>query len=554
MTTAADELLDLLAREPAPTRDRLRALNTTVSRRWRAPLQRCDVLLAAYRRQVRDGGRAPSATLEQVLQLNRTRTVSGVTTVTVLTKPYACPGRCVYCPTQRTAPKSYLDNEPAVLRAIRHRYDPYDQVRGRLDALTNTGHPTQKIELIVKGGTWSFYPEPYQRWFIERCFEAANENGTGSLFSKAPGQNENRYHFHDVSWEPLVAAQRDNETATHRLIGITIETRPDYVTLAEVARLRRLGVTRVEIGVQHLDERVLVLTQRDHTTREIAEATRLLKDAGLKVAYHMMPNLPGSTPALDRWAFEELFANPAYRPDTLKIYPCSVVQEAELYDWWRAGRYAPYTTEELTELLVDLKRAVPPYARIERVIRDIPSTSILAGNTATNLREVVARRMRARGLRCQCIRCREIRDAAHATHLRLARRDYDASGGREVFLSWEDADDRLYALLRLRRTATNQARVRELHTYGPSLAVDDHAPQATQHRGLGRALLAEAERVAREEWRYARITVTSGVGVRVYYRRLGYVLDGADMVKRISVPGTERVQCILTSASTVAVS
>ncbi len=523
---AAEYLLDLLAQEPAPTRQRLRTLNKTASRRLGVPLQRCDALLAAYRQQVRDRRRAPSPALERLFQLNRTRTVSGVTTVTVLTKPYACPGRCVYCPTQQRAPKSYLTNEPAVLRAIRHEYDPYAQVRGRLEALRNTGHPTQKIELIVKGGTWSFYPERYQRWFLARCFDACNE----------PPED---ISDGETSWEELAAAQRRNETATHRLIGMTIETRPDYVSGGEVSRLRRLGVTRVELGVQHLDDDVLTLIQRDHTTREIIEATRLLKDAGLKVAYHLMPNLPGSTPALDRWVFEELFANPAYRPDTLKIYPCSVVEDAELYDWWRQGRFVPYTTEALAALLVELKRFVPPYVRIERVIRDIPSTSIVTGNKATNLREVVARRMRAMGLRCHCVRCREIRDADHAAELHVVRREYDASGGREIFLSWEDAQERLYALLRLRRPTqevalpelTGAALIREVHTYGPSLPVDDHASEAVQHRGLGRTLVAEAERIAAEEWRCVRVAVTAGVGVREYYRRLGYALEGTYMIK-----------------------
>ena len=525
-----EELLDQLTQQPPSDRRGLFAAKRAVARRARQPLLRNDVLLRRYRTDVEQGRRSPSAALERTLTLNAVRSISGIATVTVITEPYACPGRCVYCPTEARAPKSYLPNEPAVLRAIRNGYDPYEQVTSRLRALHDTGHPTDKLELIIKGGTWSFYPEPYQEWFVQRCFDAANafqSNDTGAQTSA-----------------DLLDAQRRNETAGGRIIGLTIETRPDYVTLDEVRRLRRLGVTRVELGVQSLEDRILALILRDHSTRETREATALLRRHGFKIAYHLMPNLPGASPADDRRTFEQLFADPAYRPDALKIYPCVVTKTAELYEWWQQGRYRPYDDEVLTELLIDLKALVPPYVRIERVIRDIPSISIEAGCKFINLREEVHRRMRARGLRCRCIRCREIRRDA-AEDLQLTRRDYEVAAGREVFLSIEGADDgQLAAMLRLHAPSADAAApgfaaleraavVRELHTYGQHVPIDGRDRDAAQHRGLGRRLLAEAERIAREELGAERVAVIAGVGVREYYRKLGYRPEDTYMVKNL---------------------
>jgi elongator complex protein 3 len=424
MMDAVTRLLDQIAETMPAHRLALRRLKTAAAAQAGGPagrrtgqaggLIRNDVLLARYRADVAGGRRHRNERLERILTLNGIRSQSGIATVTVITEPYPCPGRCVYCPTEARAPKSYLTNEPAVMRALRHDYDPCRQVHARLDALEETGHPTDKIELIIKGGTWSFYPEPYQRTFIQRCLDAANDQASGALED----------------------AQRVNETARRRVIGLTIETRPDYVDDAEIRRLRELGVTRVELGVQTLEESVLELTVRDHGTAEVRRATALLKDAGFKVAYHLMPNLPGATPASDLESARRLFADPAYRPDALKLYPCVVIRSAELYDWWRAGRYVPYDDETLVELLIQIKRLVPPSVRIERVVRDIPSTSIQAGSRTTNLREEVQRRMRERGLRCRCIRCRQVRDDAagpftppRGAGFTLVRRTYAASGG-----------------------------------------------------------------------------------------------------------------------------
>ena len=521
-------LLDQITETLPSNRAQLRRLKTAVSARTRLPLIRNDALLARYRNEVARGARSVNNRLEQILTLNSIRSQSGLATVTVITEPYACPGRCVYCPTEARAPKSYLTNEPAVMRALRNDYDPYRQVWSRLEALEETGHPTDKVELIIKGGTWSFYPDTYQRMFIQRCFEAANDFG----------QESKRLDRNDT----LQDVQTRNETARSRVIGITIETRPDYVNEAEIRRLREFGVTRVELGVQTLEESVLTLIVRDHGTAEVRQATRLLKDAGFKVAYHLMPNLPGATPDSDVESARLLFAHPDYQPDTMKLYPCVVIETAELYEWWRAGRHVPYDDDILLELLIKIKQLVPPYVRIERVIRDIPSTSIRGGCLITNLREAVQGRMRARGLRCRCIRCRQVREDGEGTFT-LVRRDYEASGGREVFLSFEDdSTDRLASLLRLRTPSANgndlpvlngAGLIRELHSYGHHLPLHAHRNDAVQHHGFGQRLMEEAERLAREEFGLRRMAVIAGVGAREYYRRLGYELRDTYMVKML---------------------
>jgi elongator complex protein 3 len=433
------------------------------------------------------------------------------------------------------------------MRALRNDYDPYRQVRSRLEALVETGHPTDKIELIIKGGTWSFYPDAYQRTFIQRCVQAANEFGEGL---RVKGEKPDSSHPSPSTLHPsaLLDAQHINETAKNRIIGITIETRPDYVDETEIRRLRELGVTRVELGVQTLEASVLELIVRDHGTAEICDATRLLKDAGFKVAYHLMPNLPGATPDSDLESARTLFTDPGYQPDTLKLYPCVVIETAELYEWWRQGRYAPYDDETLIELLIRIKQLVPPYVRIERVIRDIPSTSIQAGCLVTNLREEIHQRMRARGLRCACIRCRQVRDAADGAFA-LVRRDYAASDGFEIFLSFEDeAMDRLASFLRLRIPSTSVTHqrhwlpaldgaglIRELHSYGHHLPLHHRSDGAVQHHGFGQRLLGEAERIAREEFGLQRMAVIAGVGVRDYYRKFGYELEDTYMVKTLHV-------------------
>jgi len=459
--------------------------------------------------------------LELLLKKREVRTISGVAPIAVLTKFYPCPGRCSYCPTEKNMPKSYLSNEPAVMRAITFNFDPKKQVAGRIKVLEMNGHPTDKLELIVIGGTWSALPDRYQKWFIQRCFDGANGRKSSSL----------------------AAAQKTNETAKHRIIGITLETRPDYITPVEISKMRKLGATRVELGVQSIYDSILQRNRRGHNVLATIHATKLLKDAGFKICYHMMPNLPGSTPAKDLKMFREIFENPDFQPDMIKIYPCVVTRGSEIYAWWKKGKYEPYSEKQLVELLINIKKILPPYVRVNRLIRDIPSPSIAAGNKVSNLREVVAAQMARRGFACKCIRCREIGHQKNLKHSapKLFIKKYRASGGIEYFISFDSQDKKiLYAFVRLRvpnfktepilPELKDAALIRELHTYGHLVPIDKNSPGATQHLGLGKKLMAEAEKIT-QKLKIEKMAVISGIGVREYYKKLGYHPDGTYMVK-----------------------
>ena len=448
--------------------------------------------------------------------------------VTVLTKPYPCPGHCLYCPGQKGMPKSYLKNEPAVMRAVLTKFDPYWQTKVRIDALKTNGHDTGKVELIVLGGTWSYYPKSYQNWFLKRCFDALN-NKTAKT---------------------LAQAQKWNETAAGRCVGLTLETRPDYITEEEVKRLRELGCTRVELGAQSIYDPVLKLNKRGHNVNQIIEATKLLKTAGFKVMYHLMPNLPGSNLQKDLKMFKEIFANPDFQPDLLKIYPCVVTKDSELYKYYRQKKFKPYSDKQLKEMLVKIKMDLPYYVRVTRLIRDIPAESIVAGNKITNLRQLIQQELKAKDKRCKCIRCRE---AGHqespkpeTRNPKLFIQKYKASDGIEYFLSIESKDRRvLYAFLRLRinndpddnfiAELKGAAIIRELHTYGEVASLGQTLcggqTGIVQHLGLGKKLMAEAEKIAKQN-KLKGIAVISGIGVREYYKKLGYELEGTYMIKR----------------------
>ncbi len=507
------------------TFDAFQKTERVVLRAFKQPFPKGADLLRTYRRMVAQGKIGRNESLERVLRLNRVRTLSGVAVVAILTKPFECPGLCIYCPSEKDIPKSYLADEPAVMRAVLNDFDPRRQVEMRLRALELTGHPTDKIELIVMGGTFSTLDRDYQVDFIRGSFDALNECDT----------------------EDLDEAFGVNERAPHRCVGLTLETRPDCIDGEEVLWMRRLGATRVELGVQSIYDDVLKLIQRGHLTQETISATRLLKDAGFKVGYHIMPNLPGSELSRDGQMFKILFENPDFRPDQLKIYPCVVVKEAELYNWWREGRYEPYGEEELVSLLAEVKKSLPHYVRISRLFRDIPSPRIEAGVKKVNLRQLVAKEMRKRGWRCRCIRCREIRGEVDFTELGnaiLFRHDYHTSGGREIFLSFEDPQrEHILSFLRLRIPSHHfsgekhfiselegAAIIREVHTYGELVPLGE-IREAAQHRGLGMKLIKEAEDIALMEFGIRKMAVISGVGVREYYRRLGYDLHGTYMIK-----------------------
>jgi elongator complex protein 3 len=443
------------------------------------------------------------------------RTISGVTPVAVMTQPLKCPGQCVFCPTYQSIPQSYTPESPAVLRAIRCGFDARKQVRLRLKALEGMGHPTDKIELIVMGGTFLAYPKDYQYQFIKDCLDGLN------------GQQS----------ADLEEAKKFNETAQHRCTGMCIETRPDWCGPEEIERMLQFGTTRVELGVQVLDDEIYRLTRRGHGVEDVVRATARLRENGFKVHYHWMPGLPGSTPEHDLELSRVLFEDERFRPDGLKLYPTMVVEGTELEKWYQEGRYQPYEVSTMVRLMVEIKSIVPKYVRISRVLRDIPAKFITAG-CKDSLRGVVRQRMKQKGVECKCIRCREYghraREGREIGEPRLVRMDYDAAGGREIFLSFEDGAETLFGLLRL-RIQEALAVIRELHIYGPEVPLSEQKEGAAQHKGLGKALLLEAERIAIEEFKAPQMTILSGIGAREYYRsEFGYRLEGDYMVKELS--------------------
>ena len=483
-------------------------------------------LLKVYHKLVKKRTLIQNKLLEKLLRTRPIRSLSGIVNISVLTKPYPCPGKCIYCPSQKGIPKSYLKGEPAVQRAILTDFNPYFQVQIRLKSLEKTGHPIDKIELRIIGGTWSYYPKRYQTWFIKRCFQAANEY-TSNL---------------KIKTRSLKELQKKNEKAKCRIIGITIETRPDYIDLKEIKRMRKLGITRVELGVQSIYDDVLKLNKRGHNVKATIKATQFLKDAGFKVSYQMMPNLPGSNFKKDIRMFKEIFQNPDFQPDLLKIYPLALVKEAPLYKSYKKNKFKPYPEKKLIELLVEIKKQVPFWCRIQRIIRDIPSKDIIAGGVKiSNLREVVQKRMKEKGLKCKCIRCREIRkDYNPNEKIYLFRENYLASDAKEIFLSFENKKrEKLYALLRLRISFNHilpilkdAAIIREVHTYGQMVPVDEKSI-SVQHKGLGKKLIRKAEKIIKEEFKINKVAVISGIGVRGYWRKLKYKLKDTYMVKKI---------------------
>jgi len=472
------------------------------------------MLVAAYQQLVESGEWQPDPRLLARIRMKPVRTLSGVTVVTVLTKPYPCPGKCIFCPTDVRMPKSYLPDEPGAMRALQHDFDPYNQVKSRLEALEAVGHPTDKIELLVLGGTWSAYRRDYQEWFILRIFDALNK----------------------VESKTLVEAQARNETAAHRNVGLAIETRPDHIDQQELAWLRYLGVTKVQLGAQSLDDRILELNQRGHTVEQTRQAVSLLRAGGFKIVLHWMPNLLGATPASDRVDFLRLWDG--FCPDEIKIYPNQLLANAELYEYWQRGEFEPYTTKELIDLIADIKPTIPRYCRVNRVIRDIPSTNVVEGNKRTSLRQDIHIEMKKRGTRCQCIRCREVRrQPVGRESLRLEDQIYQTGAAEEHFLSFVTEEDKIAAFLRLSLPELDEhgkppletdladlpgaAIVREVHVYGQSLEVGAKQDGLAQHTGMGTQLLHRAEEIAHRKG-FRRLAVIAAVGTRRYYLQRGF--------------------------------
>lgn len=456
------------------------------------------------------------------------RTISGVAPVAVITRPLnSCPYSCIYCPVETmNAPKSYTEKSPQVLRAQLANWNPFQQVQIRLKTFEMMGHPIDKIELLVMGGTFSSYPTDYQYEFIKGCYDGLNGFISDSLES----------------------AKKNNEKAKNRCVGLCIENRPDWCTEKIIDRLLGFGCTRTELGVQLLDDEIYKTTKRGHSIEDVVKGTQNLKDSCFKVGYHMMLGLPGSSPEKDIENLKLIFNDQRFRPDQLKIYPTFVVQGTELERMYSNGEYEPYDAEQIINLLIKIKQIVPEYTRIMKIMRDIPADYIVSSCKNSHLRDEVQRRVKELGLKCQCIRCREVGHKllkgkqVNENKVEICRLDYDASNGKEIFLSFEDMEnDILIGLLRLRipfkpfrhEINSQTALVREIHTYGPQVPVGMKANSELQHKGYGKILLEEAERIAKEEFGMTKMIIISGVGAREYFYKFGYRIDNNYVSKQL---------------------
>ena len=462
--------------------------------------------------------------LKGLLVKKPVKTASGVAVVALMPKPYACPhGRCTYCPggIESNSPNSYTGNEPSTINAIENDYNPKLQIKSKIEKLTAFGHDTSKMELVIVGGTFLFMPSDYQEYFIKSCYDALN--GTDS--------------------KDIVEAKLLNERAKIRNVGFTVETKPDYCKKEHIDTMLNYGITRVEIGVQTLQERVYKIVNRGHNYADVVESFQVSKDAGYKIVAHMMPGLPTMTPKEDVADFEKLFGDPDLKPDMLKIYPSLVIGGTPLAEDYEKGKYTPYSDDDMIDVLTQVKKNIPRWIRIMRVQREISPDEIIAGPKSGNLRQIVRQNLKRQGLACGCIRCREIGlGSTDIEEPEMRRIDYDSSGGKEVFLSFEDSKDSVYGFLRLRKPSARAHRneiddrtciVRELHVLGKSLKIGHRQAGRIQHMGLGRNLMREAEKISREEFDSDRLLVISAVGTRQYYKKLGYLLNGPYMSKAL---------------------
>ena len=546
----AEEFVKQALTKEILTRKDLQALKNQFSLKYKISSFSSIELLKAYNHLIETDDIEPNLAFEKLIRKRGVRSTSGIASITVITKDFECPGKCIYCPKEKDMPKSYLSNEPAVMRAILNDFDPSRQVIARLKGLEKTGHETSKIEVIISGGTFNFYPKRYQRDFVRGVFNGLNfdfssvrgvdKRGRGSRQEISLPTDATRLQkvlqIKPVKSKTLIEAQEVNEQANHRCVGLSVETRPDYVNPQELKFFRELGVTKVEIGVQCLDDEIYRLNSRGHTVKKVRDAMKLLKDFGFKINVHFMPNMYGSDLKKDFEMFKMLFEDPDFRPDWLKIYPCVVIPGTPLEKLYRTGKHKAYTDRQLTDLLVKFKGIVPRYCRITRLIRDIPAESILGGSKISNLRQVVQEEMRLAGKKCNCIRCREIKDDNFdSADVKLVTREYDSSDGKEYFLSFEDVvQDRLIGFLRLRIPSQyfaekkhylsdldDAAVIREIHVFGEQVKVEKKIKGAGQHRGYGSGLIDEAVKITKK-YGLKNLAVISGVGVREYYRRLGF--------------------------------
>lgn len=544
--------------------DELIKLKKLTPKRYRKVLQRYPKdgnklfsksdILTDYNELVSNGKLEENKLLRDFLRKKPTRTLSGVAPVTLLTKPYPCPSACIFCPTRNDQPKSYMSSEPGAMRAKMLQFDPYKQTLLRVKALENIGHSVEKVEIIILGGTWSFYKKDYQTWFVLRIFQALNDLESVSSLDKLDdleryiNKKNKANQFDNLEQgkleELLLKEQKKNESAKHKNVGLVIETRPDFINSQELKWLRFLGVTKIQIGVQSMDDEILKKNRRGHTVKQIKDAINMIRLAGFKIHAHWMLNLYGSTPEIDIAGFKKMFSDEGIHPDELKVYPCLVIEETPLHALTREGKHNPYTRQELLDTLVESKKHIQKYCRISRLFRDIPSFEITDGVKETNFREVVGREMEKRGLKCNCIRCREIKSSEFKIqNVKYEDLVYDTTIGKEHFLSYVTEDDKILGFLRFflpRKSLSNKhfieelkdsAIIREVHVYGVSKEITENREQKTvQHLGLGKKLLKKAEKIASDN-SFKKISVISAIGTRNYYKKQGYKLGKLYMYK-----------------------
>lgn len=525
-------------------------------------------LITAYKSLQKELNLTPNNNKNLLLniKMKEVRTISGVTPVTVLTKPYPCPGKCIFCPNDTKMPKSYLVNEPGAQRALANKFDPYSQTINRLIALHNIGHAVSKIELIVLGGTWSSYPQSYQIWFINRCFVALNDfskNPTNTFFKtkntdpinsknlvNIKGENlSSTVSYNRViagalkiskqlketeTWANLEKSQKINEKAKVRCIGLSIETRPDEINEHEVVNIRKLGATKVQLGVQSLNNTVLKLNKRGHTIAQTAYAFNLLRKAGFKIQIHYMPNLYGSSVKKDIADFKKLFSNKNFKPDEIKLYPCSLISSAELINYYNKKLWVPYTKNELLKVLLNNLKSVKEYCRVTRVIRDIPSQDIVFGNKLTNFRQIVETYAKNKNISFKEIRNREVKNTdLKVVNYKLKVKKYKTQISTEYFLSYVDNNFNIAGFLRLSlpintknnfiKELNNTAIIREIHIYGNTVDVGKKTSNKAQHMGFGKKLIEYAEKLALKN-NFNKLTVISSIGTREYYKKRGFTM------------------------------
>lgn len=445
------------------------------------------------------------------------RSKSGITPLTVVLKPRKCNhGTCIYCPGGDYVPQSYTDKSPAIMRAMALKYDVREQVKARLESLIKMGHPTEKIELIIIGGTFLQYPREYKYDYVKGCYDVLNR-----LPSKT-----------------LEEAQKINENAEHRIVALCIENRPDNCSIEDIKEMREFGCTRVEIGIQILDDEIYKKTARGHTIQDVVLASKRLKNAGFKLGYHIMPGIPYSNPEKDLEKFKLVFSDSRFRPDQLKMYPCQIVEDSPLALIYKKINYEPYTNSVIYDLMIKMFKEIPRYCRVMRMMREIPKEKMKIEAASTSMRGDIHKELIGKGMKE--IRLREIGFAKEDVDLNvnLKLTEYDSSGAREFFLEMVNKDDVLFGLLRLRVGGERDleelkecAIIREVHVYGQALNLGEEG-EKSQHRGMGKELMSQAEELAKEKG-YSKIAVISGVGVREYYRKLGYKLVGSYMVKEL---------------------